>query len=263
MSETKATVIESTLEYAIGLGDDSLMLGQRLIEWSRNAPLLEEDLAISNVALDFMGRANMYYEYAVELAGQSSNASNYGTVDDIAFLRDSRDYRNLLIFEMPVGDFAYTMARQLIVDLFNVEYFAALSESKDSRLAAIAAKTVKESRYHLRRSHDWALRLGDGTEKSHEKMQNALNEIWGYTPELFEMTEGETALLSAGISVDRTALYDNWDAQISAILNEATLEHPPGDWSVTGGRAGIHTEYHGHLLAELQYLQRTYPGLDW
>jgi len=263
MSETKTKIGESTLEYAIGLGDDSLMLGQRLSEWARNAPFLEEDLAISNVALDFIGRANMYYEYAVELAREIDSAPNYNSVDDIAYLRDSRDYRNLLIFEMPIGDFAYTMARQLIVDLFNVEYFTALSGSSDARLAAIAAKTVKESQYHLRRSREWALRLGDGTQKSHERMQNAFNELWGYTPELFEMTRGELGLLPAGISVDRSALFKNWETQISGILKEATLDHPPGDWQVTGGRAGLHTEYHGHLLSELQYLQRAYPGLDW
>jgi len=130
-------------------------------------------------------------------------------------------------------------------------------------LAAIAAKTVKESKYHLRRSHDWALRLGDGTRESHDRMQNAINELWGYTPELFEMTRGELDLLSAGVSVDRSAQFENWNAQISSILKAATLEHPPGDWQVTGGRAGVHTEYHGHLLAELQYLQHAYPGLDW
>jgi len=263
MSEIQTSIRASTLEYVIGLGDDSLMLGQRLSEWIRNAPLLEEDLAISNVALDFIGRANMYYEYAVQLAADIDSVSDYGSVDDIAFLRDSRGYKNLLIFEMPVGDFAYTMARQLIVDLFNVEYFTALSDSNDAALSAIAAKTVKESRYHLRRSRDWTLRLGDGTDESHLRMQKAFDEVWGYTPELFEMTRGEHVLLPAGISVDRAALFDRWDAQITEILKTATLSHPPVDWSVSGGRAGIHTEYHGHLLSELQFLQRTYPGLDW
>ncbi len=263
MSNTESTTRENTLEYSIGLGDDSLMLGQRLAEWCRNAPLLEEDLAISNVALDFIGRANMFYEYAVELAKVTGGVFKNQSVDDIAYLRDSREYLNLLIFEMPIGDFAYTMTRQLIVDLFNVDYFTALSASSDSRLAAIAAKTLKESKYHLRRSHEWALRLGDGTEESHTRMQNAVNELWGYTPELFEMSETELALLPAGISVDRAALFDTWEARVSGILNEATLDHPPGDWQVTGGRAGVHTEYHGHLLSEMQFLQRAYPGLAW
>lgn len=263
MSDTESKIREYTLQFSIGLGDDSLMLGQRLGEWCRNAPMLEEDLAISNVALDFLGRANMYYEYAVELAKIAGGDFQDQSVDDIAYLRDSREYRNLLIFEMPIGDFAYTMTRQLIVDLFNVEYFTVLSGSGDLHLAAIAAKTLKESKYHLRRSHDWTLRLGDGTEESHLRMQNAVNELWGYTPELFEMTEAELGLLPGGISVDRAGLFDTWDARISQILSEATLDHPPGDWQVTGGRAGVHTEYHGHLLSELQYLQRAYPGLSW
>ena len=263
MNDTESKIGEYTLQFSIDLGDDSLMLGQRLTEWCRNAPMLEEDLAISNVALDFLGRANMYYEYAVELAKTTDGDFRNQSVDDIAYLRDSRAYRNLLIFEMPIGDFAYTMTRQLIVDLFNVEYFSLLSRSCDLHLAAIAAKTLKESNYHLRRSREWTLRLGDGTEESHLRMQNAVDELWGYTPELFEMTEAELGLLPAGISVDRAQLFDTWDARISQILSEATLDHPPGDWQVTGGRAGIHTEHHGHLLSELQYLQRAYPGLNW
>ncbi len=250
------------IDYCVALGDDALMLGQRLTEWCRNAPSLEEDLAISNVALDFIGRATMFYEYASDLEGKQS-AGTARSADDIVFLRDSRAYKNLLINEMPNGNFGYTMARQLILDIFNTEFFAMLQASTDSQLAAIAAKSIKESRYHLRRSHDWELRLGDGTTESHNKIQHAFDELWGYTTELFQMTQQETALLRDGVSVDTATLQDSWTSRMSAVLAEATLTVPEGEWSVTGGREGVHTEYHGHLLADMQFLQRAYPGLEW
>lgn len=253
MTDTK----QKLKDYCIAMGDDALMLGQRLSEWCRNGPFLEEDLALSNVALDFFGRAQMFYNYAVELEG------NQRTADDIAFLRDSREYQNLLILELPIGDFADTMARQLIVDIFNMEYLAELLKSTDSQLAAIAGKAIKESNYHLRRSHDWVLRLGDGTEESHQRIQQSFDKVWGYTHELFFMTEGETDLATEGVVPDRRALQDVWDEKINAILDEATLQRPADDWEVSGGRDGMHTEYLGHLLSDLQFLQRTYPGLEW
>lgn len=244
-------------DYCVAMGDDALMLGQRLSEWCRNGPFLEEDLALSNVALDFFGRAQMFYNYAVELEG------NQRTADDIAFLRDSREYQNLLILELPIGDFADTMARQLIVDIFNMEYLTEMLKSTDSQLAAIAGKAIKESNYHLRRSHDWVLRLGDGTEESHQRIQKSFDNVWGYTHELFLMTEGETELATEGMVPDRRALREVWDEKINAILDEATLQRPADDWEVSGGRDGMHTEYLGHLLSDLQFLQRTYPGLEW
>lgn len=245
------------IDYSIALGDDALILGQRLSEWCANAPFLEEDLAISNVALDFIGRANMYYEYAAKLEGGERSA------DDIAFLRTEREFRNLLITELPIGDFAFSMARQLIVDLFNLAYLEELQKSADSELAAIAAKSIKESRYHLRRSRDWAIRLGDGTEESHSRIQKAFDDLWGYTHELFQTSEAESALLADGVSVDRAALRERWSAEMDAVLDQATLTRPGEDWSVTGGRNGVHTEHLGHMLAEMQYLQRAYPGLKW
>jgi ring-1,2-phenylacetyl-CoA epoxidase subunit PaaC len=257
-----STPRSNLIDYCISLGDDALVLGQRLTQWCRNAPSLEEDLAISNVALDFIGRANMFYEYAADLEGKES-AGTARTADDIAFLRDSREYKNLLINEMPIGNFAYTIARQLILDTFNTEFFAELQTSADAQLAAIAAKSIKESQYHLRRSHDWVLRLGDGTTESHNKIQDAFDELWGYTAELFQMTPQETALLRDGVAVDTTTLQDSWTSRMGATLAAATLTVPKGDWSVTGGREGIHTEYHSHLLADMQFLQRTYPGLQW
>jgi len=254
---TANTDKEALFNYVLALGDDSLVLGQRLAEWCRNGPFLEEDLALSNVALDYIGRARLFYTYAAELEGRGR------TEDDLAFLRDCREFRNLLITELPRGDFAFTMARQLILDVFYMEFLDRLQSSKDRRLADIAAKAIKETRYHARRSHDWVLRLGDGTEESHGRMQQAVDEIWGYTHELFEMNDQERRLADAGIAVDRFLLQAPWRAIMESLLHEATLSVPREDWSVSGGRDGIHTEHLGYLLAELQFLQRAYPGLQW
>ncbi len=180
-SQTKTAL----LDYCISLGDDAVILGHRLSEWCRNGPFLEEDLALSNVALDFIGRARMFFSYAAELEAKDRSE------DDFVYLRDCRDYRNYLINELPNGDFAYTMARQLMVDVYDMGFFTKLAESNDPTLAAIAVKAVKESRYHLRRSEDWIKRLGDGTRQSHERTQNAFNQLWGYSPEMFNMTDGE------------------------------------------------------------------------
>jgi len=248
---------EALFNYVLALGDDALVLGQRLAEWCRNGPFLEEDLAMSNVALDYIGRARMFYSYAAELEGGGRSE------DDLAFLRDCREFRNLLITELPRGDFAFTMARQLILDVFYTAFLERLQDSGDARLAAIAAKAAKETRYHLRRSHDWALRLGDGTAESHGRMQKAVDELWGYTAELFEMGEAEAGLAAAGIAVDRAALRTPWQAAVQDVLAEATLELPQADWSITGGREGIHTEHLGYLLAEMQFMQRAYPGQQW
>lgn len=254
---TVTTDKEALFNYALALGDDALTLGHRLSEWCSNGPFLEEDLALTNVALDYIGRARMFYTYAAEVEGRDR------TEDDLAYLRDCRDFRNFLITELPRGDFAFTMVRQLILDIFNLEFLQALSGSTDSNLAGIAAKAVKESRYHLRRSHDWTLRLGDGTEESHARMQKAVDELWGYTHELFEMDAREQALAAAGIAVDRGLLRGRWDEAMDAILQEATLARPVEEWSVRGGREGMHTEHLGYLLADLQFLQRAYPGLRW
>lgn len=245
------------LNYCIALGDDSLTLGHRLSEWCSNGPFLEEDLALTNVALDFIGRARMFFGYAAEIDGTGRSE------DDFAYLRDCREYRNFLINELPNGDFAFTMARQLMVDTFDMGFFEALMHSSDTRLSAIATKAIKESRYHLRRSQDWIIRLGDGTTESHERTQRAFNELWGYTAELFEVPKEEQQLIDAGIAVDRVALKTTWMSAMRAILKQATLELPAQDWAIGGGREGQHTEHLGFLLAELQFLQRAYPGQQW
>jgi ring-1,2-phenylacetyl-CoA epoxidase subunit PaaC len=245
------------LQYTVRLGDDALILGHRLSEWCRNGPFLEEDIALSNSALDYIGRARMFYGYAAELSDADK------TEDDFAYLRDCREYQNLLINELPKGDFAWTMARQLIMDVYYFNFLSALCDSADPTLAAIAAKAVKETKYHLRRSTDWVLRLGDGTEESHARMQKAFDDIWGYIPEIFEQDELEQKLVEKGVAVNTAKLQARWQETMQAILAEATVELPEISWTVRGGRCGYHTEHLGHLLSELQYMQRTYPGLQW
>ena len=244
-------------EYATRLGDDAVVLGHRVSEWCSNAPFLEEDLALQNVALDLIGRARMYYTYAAELADDGRDE------DDFAFMRDQREYRNLLLMELPRGDFAYTMVRQLFADVYNMLYLEQLLASSDETLAAIAAKAIKESRYHLRRSHEWLLRLGIGTEESHARAQAAVDDIWGFTHEMFELDEAEQQLADAGVGVDSAALKEAWTRQVGAILQEATLELPGETWAVRGGREGYHTEFLGQMLNEMQSVHRAYPGQKW
>lgn len=255
MTDNKAK--EMIKQYAIRLGDDALVQGHRLSEWCRNGPFLEEDLALTNVALDFIGRARMFYSYAAEIDGDDF------TEDSYAYQRDCREFTNLLIHELPKGDFAFSMARQYLMDEFGVAFMERLCESADETLAAVAAKAIKESRYHLRRSHDWMLRLGDGTQESNRRLQKAIDDLWGYLPELFELDELEQGLADQGIAVDTASLKDNWEKAIRATFAEATIEVPADDWAIRGGRQGMHTEYLGHMLSDLQFVQRAYPGQEW
>ena len=246
--------------YAVSLADDALMLGQRLGEWCGNGPFLEEDIALSNVALDFLGRADLLYQQATAWDKTS------GSVDELAMLREIHQYRNLLLYELPNGDFAFTCARQFLLDTFEHLYFTQLCHSTCEALVAIAEKTIKEIEYHLRRSRQWIIQLGDGSDESHRRLQTALDEIWIYSAELFQMSTAESQLLAEGISVDRSLLEQSWDEQVKEILHIAGLQAAtmPADGGITGnGREGIHTEHLGHLLSELQYMQRTYPGLQW
>ncbi len=248
---------ELVKQYVIRLGDDAVVLGHRLSEWCSRGPFLEEDLALTNVALDFIGRARMFFSYAAELADDGS------TEDTYAYTRDNREFTNLLIHELKNGDFAFTTVRQYLIDVYSLAYMEALQNSSDATLSAIADKAVKESRYHLRRSRDWMLRLGDGTQESNQRMQKALNDIWGYTPELFQVDELEKTLVDAGIAVDAAALKANWLSAVKETVSEATLQLPEDDWEVTGGRQGMHTEALGHMLDEMQIVQRSHPGLQW
>lgn len=246
---------------ALALGDDALILGHRLSEWSGKAPTLEEDIALSNLGLDLIGQARLFYAYAGEIESRGGKTGR--DEDQIAYLRDAPDWRNILLVEQPNGDFAQTMVRQLLYSAFALPYFEALSNSADKRLAEIAAKAVKEMAYHVRHAGEWVIRLGDGTEDSHRRTLAALDELWPYTGELFEMSDGELSLAAAGIVPDRSAMRPKWSATIEHVLDEAILPRPTNAWMQSGGRQGRHSEHLGHLLAEMQFLQRAYPGATW
>jgi ring-1,2-phenylacetyl-CoA epoxidase subunit PaaC len=243
--------------YVVALADDALVLGHRLSEWSGQGPLLEEDIALSNLGLDLIGQARLLYAYAGEIEGQGRDE------DALAYRRDEHAFANVLLVEQPNGDFAATMVRQLLYAACMHPFFEALSRSGDARLAEIGAKAVKEMAYHVRHSAEWVIRLGDGTEESHARTAAALEELWTYTGELFAMDEGELRLAAAGVAVDRAAIRPKWDASIDRVLGEATLRRPVDGWMQMGGRAGRHTEHLGHLLAEMQVLNRAHPGVVW
>ncbi len=248
---------ETLFKYVLRLADDQLILGQRLGEWCGHAPTLEEELALANIGLDLLGQARSLYSYAGEIEGKGRGE------DDLAFLRPEREYLNALLVEQPNGDFAVTIVRQVFHAAFMVPFWRAMTASSDETLAAIAAKSLKEVEYHLRHSSEWLIRLGDGTQESHRRSQDALEELWGYASELFEMDALAEEILDCGIAVDAAALKAEWDATVNAVLERAALTRPADSWSQSGGRSGRHSEHLGHILSELQYMQRTYPGLSW
>ena len=243
------------------LADSPLVLAQRLGAWVGKGPVLEEDLALTNVGLDLLGQARLWYAYAGEV--ETRFAAKGRDEDALAYLRDGGEYRNLLLVEQPNGNFADTMARQFLFDAWHELVLAALARSRDSRIAGIAAKSVKEVAYHVDRSADWVIRLGDGTEESHAKMQSAIDALWTYTGEMFLPGSGESALADAGILTDVRPLAAPWRQRVAAVLAEATLALPPDAHMQKGGKEGVHTEHLGYLLAEMQFLQRAYPGAQW
>ena len=243
--------------YIIALGDNGLILGQRLGEWCGHGPALETDMALTNISLDLFGMTRSYFQYAAEVEGKGR------TEDDIAFLRNERQYKNVQLVEQPNGNFADTIARQFFFDAWHYLFLEQLAKSTDSQLSAIAMKSIKEVKYHLRFSSQWMLRLGDGTGESHDKMQAAVNDLWMFTEELVTATDLEKAMATEGIGVDVSELKTAYYEKLEAVLREATLEIPKKDWMQQGGKTGIHTEYLGHLLAEMQHLQRAYPGAKW
>ena len=252
-----ATTANPVYDYVLGLGDNSLVLGQRLSEWCGHGPALEEDIALTNIALDLIGQARMLFSYAGELGGEGR------TEDELAFLRDSCDFRNLLLVEQPNRDFGYTIARQFFFDAYSLALYERLCDSSDRRLAEIAAKSVKEITYHLRHSSRWMIRLGDGTEESHVRAQQATDDLWMYTGELFEADAVTELMVANGVGVSPEALRPVWDERVDEVLREATLQRPADQWMTSGGRSGQHTEHLGYLLAEMQFLQRAYPGATW
>ncbi|MEM6461610.1 MAG: 1,2-phenylacetyl-CoA epoxidase subunit PaaC [Pseudomonadota bacterium] len=243
--------------YLLRLADDHLILSQRLGEWCSAAPTLEEDLALANIALDLIGQARSLYSYAGEVEGKGRDE------DQLAFLRYEQDYLNALITEQPNGDFAHTIVRQFFISAFMVPFWRKMEQSADETLAAIAAKASKEVAYHLRHTSEWVIRLGDGTQESRSRMIEALDDLVIYTGELFENDSIAEAAIEAGYGVDVSEIKDEWDHTVASVLREATLELPSVRHMQTGGRSGRHTEHLGHILSELQYMQRAYPGMSW
>lgn len=268
------------LDYVLRHADDALIIGHRISEWTGHGPILEQDIALTNTALDHIGRARSLYQYAAEIynamPANEKNAvfsslalnaivkdGNSVDEDDLAFLRDVGDFKNLLLLEQPNGDWAYTVARSFYYDAYNYFFFDALQHSNDVTLAAIATKSLKEATYHLRWSSEWVIRLGDGTEESHHKMQEAINELWMYTGEMFTNSEAEQIAADNGIGVDLGKTASLWMSKVNDVLAEATLILPTGTWMQQGGKKGIHSEKLGYILAEMQFMQRAYPGMEW
>lgn len=247
----------SSFEYLLRLGDDRLVLGHRLSEWCGHAPILEEDIALANIALDLIGQATLFLGLAGRAEGKGRDA------DALAYLRDTVDYRNALLVELPKGDFAATIVRQLFFSVFALLQAEALQSSRDRDLAGIAAKGVKESRYHVRHSADWVVKLGGGTDESHARAQRAVDDLWRYTGELFLADDVDRAAAAEGLGVDPSSLEHTWQASVRDVLTRATLTIPEGVYMQRGGRHGRHTEHLGHMLAEMQILARSHPGAAW
>jgi ring-1,2-phenylacetyl-CoA epoxidase subunit PaaC len=245
------------VEYLLQLGDNALILSQRLGEWCGHGPVLEQDIALTNMALDLLGQARMLLTHAGNIEGQGKSE------DDIAYFRDEHQFRNVLLVEQPNVDWAYTMARQFFFDTWNFFHYKALQDSRDEHLAAIAEKSLKEVTYHLRFSSEWILRLGDGTEISRQKMQQAVNDLWPFTGELTTPSPADQWAAEAGVGADLLKIKTLWEQKVSAVLEEATLQLPAGTWMQKGGKTGRHSEHLGFMLAEMQHLQRTYPGNVW
>lgn len=249
--------MDNKIKYLLHLADNNLILGQRLGEWCGHGPVLEQDIAMTNMALDLIGQSRLLYQYAVELLDDGS------TEDTLAMTRPSHEYYNCLLVEQPNGNWGDTIMRQFLYDTFSYYNYKLLTSSGDEHLAAIAEKSLKEVSYHLRFSSEWVIRLGDGTEESRNKMQAALNDLWAYTGELHTPVGYEEAMHAEGIAPDVRQLKDNWSEKAYNVLREATLAIPDTPWMHNGGKTGVHTEHHGYILAELQYMQRAYPNLQW
>jgi ring-1,2-phenylacetyl-CoA epoxidase subunit PaaC len=248
---------ESRFRYVLRLADTSLVLGQRLGEWVGHAPALEEDLGLANIALDLIGQARLLLAYAAEIEGRGRDE------DALAFLRDAPEFCNVSLAEQPNGDFGQTIVREFLLDAWQLELYEALSGSTDARLAEIAAKAVKETRYHLRFSAGWLVRLGDGTAESHERAQQALAALWRFTDELLTPDALDEAMAAAGIGPSLTQLRPRWEERVGKVLEEATLKRPAAARYQWHGKRGVHTEHLGHMLAEMQHLPRTFRGATW
>ncbi|HNB82051.1 MAG TPA: phenylacetate-CoA oxygenase subunit PaaC [Chitinophagaceae bacterium] len=252
--------MQTLIDYILHLADNSFIYGHRLGEWCGHGPALETDMALTNMALDSVGAARSLYAYAAQLEGQGK------TEDTYPYFRDVRAFRNVLLTELPNGNFADTIARSFYFDTYQFHFYTALQQSSNEQLAAIAAKSLKEVTYHLRFSREWVIRLGDGTEESKHKMQDAIHALWEYTGELFDASATEKQMQQEGIAPDIALLKPLWEKTVAETLEEATLSYPlqlEGGWFQQGGKTGRHTEHLGYILAEVQYMQKSYPGCEW
>ena len=245
-------------EFLLRMGDNTLILGHRVSEWCGHAPVIEEDIALANTALDLIGQTQMWLGLAAEVEGKGRKA------DDLAMLRDAWDFRNVLMVEKPNGDFGQTLMRQFLFDAFHLEMLKGLTTSSEPRVAEIAAKAVKEVQYHVERSGDTVIGLGDGTAESHARMQDALNFMWPYVGEMFASDDVDAEMLSTGIAPDLTQIRIAFDAHVGAVMADATLTIPDSTFAHKGGKSGFqHTEHLGHILTQMQWLQRAYPRASW
>lgn len=251
------TALDARARYVLGLGDDALVMSHRLGEWITNAPQLEEDVALANIGLDLLGQARSLLTYAGELEGAGRDEGA------LAYRRDERDFLNLQVTEIPNGDFGVTMARALVFSAYQFELYTRLAGSSDETLAAVAAKAVKEVSYHRDHATQWVLRLGDGTDESHVRMQAGLEQVWPYVAEMFEPDPEVAGAVADGVAVDVTAMHDPWQRYVHGVIDEATLVVPEPSFRAAGGRRGIHTEALGYILAEMQHLHRAHPGATW
>jgi ring-1,2-phenylacetyl-CoA epoxidase subunit PaaC len=249
--------MKALFEYVQRIGDDSLILGHRLSEWCGHGPILEEDIAMTNIALDLVGQATSLLNYAGEVEAKGRDG------DALAYLRFDKDFKNTLLVEQPNGDFGMTMMRQFLFDAFRQPFYEKLQNSNDKQLAAIAEKSLKETKYHLKHSSEWVIRLGDGTDESHARIQESLNTLWRYTSELFYTDEIDAELLIAGIAPNMSEIFDSWNETVKNVLKEATLQIPTNNWKHEGGRKGMHSEHLGYILTEMQFIQRAYPNMEW
>lgn len=251
------TIQKNLQDYILHLADSCLILGQRLCEWCGHGPVLEQDIALSNIGLDLLGETRSLYQYAASLQGEEV------TEDQLAFFRNEREFKNLLLTELPNGDFGFTVVRQFLYETFQLLLLEKLSQSRDQQLAAIAAKSLIETRYHYKWSAEWVIRLGDGTEESKKRVQKSLDDIWTYTGEMFMASPYEKHLAEQGFIPDPATLHTAWQEKVKQVTGEATLDLPGDIWMQRGGKTGVHTEHLGYILAEMQHIPRQYPGQSW
>jgi ring-1,2-phenylacetyl-CoA epoxidase subunit PaaC len=258
-SEATNNAKKDLVNYALFLADSSLIMGHRLSEWTGHGPMIEQDIAITNIALDLIGQARNFYQYAAQLINDQNDKKI--TEDDLAYLRDANEFKNLLITELPNGDWAFTITKLFFFSTWQFYFYQTLIYSKDEQLAAIAEKSLREVTYHVKWSGDWVIRVGDGTEESSRRIKKAINDLWSYTNEMFIPAAFEENLNS--VSIDVSSIKNEWFEKVKPIFKEATLSIPEKIWMQSGGKNGVHTEHLGYILAEMQFIQRAYPGLEW